>query len=246
MILHGIEYQRPTSLNMHIMADHVTYPFLAFMKSIFHFCLGCYCGGYSQNGRSSYDIILMRLVCFCPSPWPTWMHCELNIIVDILQKTFFKYIFLHEKIFFIFNQAPLKWVSNSLLDNESGNGSVTIQYSYLAWRDIYIWRNTKNQNTRNTYDQEYDMIYWFQPQFLNHYVTGLELWTQITNHVSWDITFNRRKISPRLSAEGHADPNTIQVPVRHFCANPQTVPQVTDVWPVRPVTCQWARQKTRE
>ena len=53
MILHGIEYQRPTSLNMRIMADHVTYSFLAFMKSIFHFCLGCYCGGYSQNRRSN-------------------------------------------------------------------------------------------------------------------------------------------------------------------------------------------------
>ena len=53
MILHGIEYQRPTSLNMRILADHVTYSFLAFMKSIFHFCLGCYCGGYSQNGSSN-------------------------------------------------------------------------------------------------------------------------------------------------------------------------------------------------
>ena len=53
MILHGIEYQRPTSLNMRIMTDHVTYSFLAFMKSILHFCLGCYCGGYSQNGRSN-------------------------------------------------------------------------------------------------------------------------------------------------------------------------------------------------
>ena len=53
MILHGIEYQRPTSLNMRILADHVTYSFLAFPKSIFHFCLGCYCGGYSQNGRSN-------------------------------------------------------------------------------------------------------------------------------------------------------------------------------------------------
>ena len=53
MILHGIEYQRPTSLDMRILADHVTYSFLAFMKSIFHFCLGCYCGGYSQNGRSN-------------------------------------------------------------------------------------------------------------------------------------------------------------------------------------------------
>ena len=53
MILHGIEYQRPTSLNMRILADHVTYSTLAFMKSIFHFCLGCYCEGYSQNGRSN-------------------------------------------------------------------------------------------------------------------------------------------------------------------------------------------------
>ena len=57
MILHGIEYQRPTSLNMCILADHVTYSFLAFMKSIFHFCLGCYCGGYSQNGRSNLSSI---------------------------------------------------------------------------------------------------------------------------------------------------------------------------------------------
>ena len=59
MILHGIEYQRPTSLNMRIMADHVTYSFLAFMKSIFHFCLGCYCGGYSQNGRSNLSSFFM-------------------------------------------------------------------------------------------------------------------------------------------------------------------------------------------
>ena len=34
-ILHGMEYQRPTSLNMRILADHVTYSFLAFPKSIF-------------------------------------------------------------------------------------------------------------------------------------------------------------------------------------------------------------------
>ena len=26
MVLHGIEYQRPTSLNMRILADHVTFP----------------------------------------------------------------------------------------------------------------------------------------------------------------------------------------------------------------------------
>ena len=58
MILHGIEYQRPTLLNMRILADHVTYSFLAFMKSIFHFCLGCYCGGYSQNGRSNLSSLL--------------------------------------------------------------------------------------------------------------------------------------------------------------------------------------------
>ena len=68
MILHGIEYQRPTSLNMRILADHVTYSFLAFMKSIFHFCLGCYCGGYSQNGRSnlsSYVLIFWQCWCIC-------------------------------------------------------------------------------------------------------------------------------------------------------------------------------------
>ena len=64
MILHGIEYQRPTSLNMRIMADHVTYSFLAFMKSIFHFCLGCYCGGYSQNGRSNLSSYLCNVSVF--------------------------------------------------------------------------------------------------------------------------------------------------------------------------------------
>ena len=64
MILHGIEYQRPTSLNMRILANHVTYSFLAFMKSIFHFCLGCYCGGYSQNGRSNLSSCnLQRSAC---------------------------------------------------------------------------------------------------------------------------------------------------------------------------------------
>ena len=67
MILHGIEYQRPTSLNMRILADHVTYSFLAFMKSIFHFCLGCYCGGYSQNGRSNLS-----------SSNRTWPFCQSN------------------------------------------------------------------------------------------------------------------------------------------------------------------------
>ena len=60
MIKHGIEYQRPTSLNMRILADHVTYSFLAFMKSIFHFCLGCYCGGYSQNRRSNLSSFRLR------------------------------------------------------------------------------------------------------------------------------------------------------------------------------------------
>ena len=68
MILHGIEYQRPTSLNMRIMADHVTYSFLAFMKSIFHFCLGCYCGGYSQNGRS--NLSSLSLVQIMAWHWP--------------------------------------------------------------------------------------------------------------------------------------------------------------------------------
>ena len=82
-ILHGIEYQRPTSLNMRILADHVTYSFLAFMKSIFHFCLGCYCGGYSQNGRSNlsswyYDITVARLFAWwfdsCRRSDAMWCH----------------------------------------------------------------------------------------------------------------------------------------------------------------------------
>ena len=68
MILHGIEYQRPTSLNMGILADHVTYSFLAFMKSIFHFCLGCYCGGYSQNGRSNLSSLI------CGHMVQLWLH----------------------------------------------------------------------------------------------------------------------------------------------------------------------------
>ena len=73
MILHGIEYQRPTSLNMRILADHVTYSFLAFTKSIFHFCLGCYCGGYSQNGRSNLSSLpwsIDYLIRFWSWPWP--------------------------------------------------------------------------------------------------------------------------------------------------------------------------------
>ena len=69
MILHGIEYQRPTSLNMRILADHVTYSFLAFMKSIFHFCLGCYCGGYSQNGRSNLSSYCCALFHNYFFPW---------------------------------------------------------------------------------------------------------------------------------------------------------------------------------
>ena len=86
MILHGIEYQRPTSLNMRIMADHVTYSFLAFMKSIFHFCFGCYCGGYSQNGRSnlSSSIGLWQLLEFtrenAASIMCAWKSCEKSII----------------------------------------------------------------------------------------------------------------------------------------------------------------------
>ena len=43
---------------------------LAFMKSIFHFCLGCYCGGYSQNGRSN----LSSYHCTCW--WPSTGRCQ--------------------------------------------------------------------------------------------------------------------------------------------------------------------------
>ena len=74
MILHGIEYQRPTSLNMRILADHVTYSFLAFMKSIFHFCFGCYCRGYSQNRRSNLSSLHRKsqtwAACICQRTGP--------------------------------------------------------------------------------------------------------------------------------------------------------------------------------
>ena len=83
MILHGIEYQRPTSLNMRILADHVTYSFLAFPKSIFYFCLGCYCGGYSQNGRSNLSSLSMYvgltpifISFFHCLQWPTFVLCS--------------------------------------------------------------------------------------------------------------------------------------------------------------------------
>ena len=64
MILHGIEYQRPTSLNMRILADHVTYSFLAFMKSIFHFfsdILRDVILQYSQNGRSNLSSFVLYM-----------------------------------------------------------------------------------------------------------------------------------------------------------------------------------------
>ena len=73
MILHGIEYQHPISLNMRILADHVTNSFLAFMKSIFHFCLGCYCGGYSQNGRSNLSSLSCPQIDLSPEAPISWL-----------------------------------------------------------------------------------------------------------------------------------------------------------------------------
>ena len=98
MILHGIEYQRPTSLNMRILADHVTYSFLAFMKSIFHFCLGCYCGGYSQNGRSNLSSYFLTLIWqvainlpkfkeYVNSLWPSdtiWQHNSGSALAQVM------------------------------------------------------------------------------------------------------------------------------------------------------------------
>ena len=70
------------------MADHVTYSFLAFMKSIFHFCLGCYCGGYSQNGRS--NLSSWHWCCWCPG-------AENGLIPSAgsLQKKWIEQIFAH-------------------------------------------------------------------------------------------------------------------------------------------------------
>ena len=93
MILHGIEYQRPTSLNMRILADHVTYSFLAFMKSIFHFCLGCYCGGYSQNGRSNLSSCIQCKL---------WLYNQIQIrkYIGLQGCSFFKVIMIQNPVKF--------------------------------------------------------------------------------------------------------------------------------------------------
>ena len=41
MILHGIEYQRPTSLNMRILADHVTYSSASYLIKYAHTGRSC-------------------------------------------------------------------------------------------------------------------------------------------------------------------------------------------------------------
>ena len=63
------------------MADQVTYSFLAFMKSIFHFCLGCYCGRYSQNGRSN----LSSFNSLWPSDTQTiWCHWSWSTLIQVM------------------------------------------------------------------------------------------------------------------------------------------------------------------
>ena len=101
MILHGIEYQHPTSLNMRILADHVTYSFLAFMKSIFHFCLGCYCGGYSQNGRSN----LSSFCLYVPKQVVFFVHTAMCWLVNI-EHIYYKTINSHHD-FQLFQQLSL-------------------------------------------------------------------------------------------------------------------------------------------
>ena len=116
MILHGIEYQRPTSLNMRILADHVTYSFLAFMKSIFHFCLGCYCGGYSQNGRSNLSSLsLLKLNWLTPGrPACHFKTAVFNLALLIV-------------IFTLSNDNALRWMSWGL----TGDKSTLVQV--MAW-----------------------------------------------------------------------------------------------------------------
>ena len=58
MILHGIEYQRPTSLNMRILADHVTHSFLAWSQ-FFIFAWDVTAGGILRTGI---------LICLVASP----------------------------------------------------------------------------------------------------------------------------------------------------------------------------------
>ena len=53
MILHGIEYQRPTSLNMRILADHVTYSFLAATKQLYKWYFPSVCLSVCPSVRLS-------------------------------------------------------------------------------------------------------------------------------------------------------------------------------------------------
>ena len=62
MILHGIEYQRPTSLNMRILADHVTYSFLAATKQLYEW----------------------YFLSVCPSVTPFWLCFHYRIIMKFL------------------------------------------------------------------------------------------------------------------------------------------------------------------
>ena len=71
-ILHGIEYQRPTSLNMRILADHVTYSFLAFLKS--NFLVRAFQFGMTGVLSRIYDISPE----FCWIPIFVFFHVFLN------------------------------------------------------------------------------------------------------------------------------------------------------------------------
>ena len=74
MILHGIEYQRPTSLNMRILADHVTYSFWHSWSQFFIFAWDVTAGGILRTGVL---ICLVRITI-------TWWRHQMEIFSVLL------------------------------------------------------------------------------------------------------------------------------------------------------------------
>ena len=161
MIKHGIEYQRPTSLNMRILADHVTYSFLAFMKSIFHFCLGCYCGGYSQNRRSnlsSFDLLsplTLSRVQFFSDRRQTWWGHTLGQDLGRVRS---------------WETWLVKWVLNELinyLDLLSPLPQSWVQFFFD--RGQTWWGFTLGQNLSRVHSWETWLIKWVLNELINYF-----------------------------------------------------------------------------
>ena len=78
MILHGIEYQRPTSLNMRILADHVTYSFLAATKQLYKWYFPSVCLSVRPSVRLSH------LFDYVPIIVSSWNFQELLPVTEVM------------------------------------------------------------------------------------------------------------------------------------------------------------------